>query len=152
MPPPTHTLDSLPPADLAISKHDTNKENSVLPIRGLYEVAIRVKDLPKAEVFYREILGLPVGIRDDQRKWLFLRAGGEAGMIVLQEDKGEWPLQHYAFTIDEADLERATTMLRERGVKVDGPYYQEWMPARSIYFADPDGHDLELCAPVNRKE
>jgi catechol-2,3-dioxygenase len=123
----------------------------MLPIRGLYEVAIRVKDLPKAEVFYREILGLPMGMRDDRRNWLFLRIGGEAGMIVLQEDKGEWPLQHYAFTLDEADLERAATMLRERGVEVDGPYYHEWMPARSIYFADPDGHDLELCAPVHKK-
>ncbi len=65
----------------------------MLPIRGLYEVAVRVKDLPRAEVFYREILGLPVGIRDDRRNWLFLRVGGEAGMIVLREDKGEWPLQ-----------------------------------------------------------
>lgn len=123
----------------------------MLPIRGLYEVAIRVKNLPRAEVFYRETLGLPVGIRDNQRNWLFLRVGGEAGMIVLQEDKGEWPLQHYAFTTDEADLERAATMLRERGVEVDGPYYHEWMPARSIYFADPDGHDLELCAPVHKQ-
>ncbi len=123
----------------------------MLPIRGLYEVAVRVKDLPRAEVFYREILGLPVGIRDDRRNWLFLRAGGEAGMIVLQEDKGEWPLQHYAFTIDEADIELAMTMLRERGVTVDGPHSHEWMPARSIYFADPDGHELELCAPVNRR-
>jgi len=92
-----------------------------------------------------------VGLRDDRRNWLFLRVGGEAGMIVLQEDKGEWPLQHYAFTMDEADLERAATLLREQGVDVDGPYYHEWMPARSIYFADPDGHDLELCAPVHKK-
>ena len=38
----------------------------MLPIRGLYEVAIRVKDLSKSEAFYREILGLEVGIRDDR--------------------------------------------------------------------------------------
>jgi hypothetical protein len=25
----------------------------------------------------------------------------------------------------------------------------DWMPARSVYFADPDGHDLELCAPLD---
>ncbi len=26
----------------------------MLPIRGLYEVAIRVKDLPRAEAFYKQ--------------------------------------------------------------------------------------------------
>src|SRR5713101_8685689 len=123
----------------------------MLPIRGLYEVAVRVKDLPRAEVFYREILGLPVGIRDDRRNWLFLRAGGEAGMIVLQEDKGEWPLQHYAFTIDEADMERAAAMLRERGVQVEGPVFHQWMCATSLYFEDPDGHALELLALVGSR-
>ena len=25
---------------------------------------------------------------------------------------------------------------------------ERWMPARSIYFSDPDGHELELCAPL----
>ena len=39
----------------------------MLPIRGLYEVAIRVKQLPRAEAFYRDILGLEVGIRDERR-------------------------------------------------------------------------------------
>jgi catechol 2,3-dioxygenase-like lactoylglutathione lyase family enzyme len=39
----------------------------MLPIRGLYEVAIRVKHLPRAEAFYRDMLGLDVGIRDKRR-------------------------------------------------------------------------------------
>jgi lactoylglutathione lyase len=122
----------------------------MLPIRGVYEVAVRVKDLARSETFYREVLGLEVGIRDDRRNWLFLRAGGDAGMIVLQEDRGEWPTQHLAFTIDEADLEGAVSLLRERDVKVEGPHFHEWMPATSIYFADPDGHELELCAPAKK--
>jgi lactoylglutathione lyase len=118
----------------------------MLPIRGVYEVAIRVKDLAKAEPFYREVLDLEVGIRDEKRNWLFLKAGGDAGMIVLQEDKGQWPLQHFAFTIDEADIERAAAILRERGVKVEGPVFHEWMSSTSLYFEDPDGHALELLA------
>src|ERR1043166_7592392 len=75
------------------------EENRMLPIRGLYEVAIRVKDLARAEPFYREVLGLQVGLRDEKRNWVFLRAGGEDGMIVLQEDQGARPTQHLAFTI-----------------------------------------------------
>lgn len=122
----------------------------MLPILGVYEVAIRVKRLSRAEAFYREILGLEVGIRDESRNWLFLRAGGQAGMIVLQEDTGDWPTQHFAFTVAEADLERAAATLRERGIAVEGPSFHEWIPAKSVYFSDPDGHQLELCAPMNR--
>ena len=120
----------------------------MFPIRGIYEVAIRVKDLARAEKFYREVLELQEGIRDEKRNWLFLRAGGNAGMIVLQEDKGEWPTQHFAFTIEEADIERAATMLRQKGVSVSEPVVHEWMQATSLYFDDPDGNALELIANV----
>lgn len=121
----------------------------MLRISGVYEVAIRVKDLPRAEAFYREVLGLEVGLRDTQRNWLFLRAGGQAGMVVLQEDSGEWPTQHLAFTIDAKDIEDAAARLAEQGVAVQGPVFHDWMPAKSVYFVDPDGHQLELCAPVS---
>lgn len=118
----------------------------MLKISGVYEVAVRVKELARAEVFYRNVLGLEVGARDDNRNWLFLRAGGDAGMVVLQEDQGEWPTQHFAFTVNEADIKAAAAMLREHGVTVKGPVYHEWMPSWSLYFSDPDGHDLELLA------
>ncbi len=123
----------------------------MIPIRGIYEVAIPVKELARAEAFYREVLDLQVGIRDDKRNWLFLRAGGQAGMIVLQENGGEWLKQHFAFTVADADLDHAMALLTERGVDVDGPHFHEWMPARSIYFSDPDGHQLEMCAPLSRE-
>ena len=121
----------------------------MIPIRGVYEVAIRVKNLARAEPFYREVLGLEVGIRDERRNWLFLRAG-DGGMVVLQEDTGDWPTQHFALTVSEADIDKAADALRESGVEVNGPVYHEWMPAKSAYFSDPDGHELELCAPVSK--
>ncbi len=123
----------------------------MVPIRGLYEIAIRVKDLARSEVFYRDLLGLEVGLRDERRRWLFLRAGGRAGMVVLQEDRGTWPAQHFAFTVEEADIEAAAAALRQRGVVLEGPVTHEWMPAKSVYFSDPDGHELELCAALTRE-
>jgi len=118
----------------------------MLPIKGLYEVAIRVKDLARAEAFYKDVLGLKEGLRDERRNWLFLYAGGDAGMVVLQEDKGEWPTQHFAFTVNELDIRQAAEMLKEQGVSVSEPVYHEWMKSVSVYFDDPDGHALELLA------
>lgn len=122
----------------------------MVPIAGVYEVVVRVRDLARAETFYREVLGLAEGLRVADRGMLFLRAGGDAGMLVLQEDKGEWPTQHFAFTMADADLDAAAETLRARGVETQGPVTHAWMPARSLYFADPDGHDLEFCAPLPR--
>jgi len=118
----------------------------VLGIRGIYEVALPVRELARAEAFYRDVLGLQVGLRDETRRWLFLRAGGSDGMIVLQEDSEGWSSLHVAFTVADADLDAAVAALRARGVDVEGPVTHDWMPARSAYFSDPDGHALELCA------
>ena len=118
----------------------------MLPIRGVYEIAIRVKNLPRAEAFYKDVLGLEEGLRDDRRNWLFLRAGGDAGMVVLQEDKGVWPAQHFAFMVREADIKSAAAILKDKGVSVSEPVHHDWMKAVSLYFDDPDGHSLELLA------
>ena len=67
-------------------------------------------------------------------------------MMVLQEDSSEWSPRHFAFAVDDADIERAAAALQAQGITVMGPVVHEWIPARSLYFADPDGHDLELCA------
>jgi len=117
-----------------------------MTIRGVYEVAIKVRDVARAETFYREVLGLTVGLRDERRNWVFLRAGPD-GMIVLQQDDGTWPTQHFAFTVGDEEIDAAAAALQRRGCFVEGPVVHDWIPARSVYFTDPDGHDVELCAP-----
>ena len=70
-------------------------------------------------------------------------------MVLLQEDKGEWPLQHLAFTVDSPNLEHAANVLPRRGIAVEGTAHVAWTPAQSVYFSDPDGHSLERCAPMS---
>jgi len=116
-------------------------------VTGVYEIAIPVADLDRAEGFYRSVLGFEVGLRDEERRWLFLRAGGHAGMVVLQETASGFPAMHFAFTVPREAIAEATAALTEHGVVTDGPHFHAWMPATSVYFSDPDGHALELCAP-----
>ena len=123
----------------------------MLPIQGVYEVVIRVEDLERAEGFYRDVLDLELGLRDDERSMSFWRAGGSAGMVVRRHDPGAFPRQHFAFTIRDGEIDKAAELLRARGVEVEGPVRHDWMPARSLYFSDPDGHGLELCAPLEKR-
>lgn len=116
-------------------------------IRGLYEIAIPVKELGRAEDFYRGVLGFEVGLRDQKRPWIFLRIGNDA-MIVLQETKAELAPMHFAFRVGAGDLDAAADALKQRGISVLGPVVHDWIPAKSAYFRDPDGHDLELIAPL----
>lgn len=116
----------------------------MVPIKGLFEIAIRVKDLARAEAFYRDVLGFEEGLRDERRNWLFLWVGGREGMIVLQEDQGEWPLQHFAFSVEQSNLTDLPSTLAEKGIAVTVPVYHEWMNSTSVYFKDPDGHALEF--------
>ena len=114
----------------------------------LSEAAIYTQDLAAAKKFYRDVLGLEVGLRDEKRPWVFLRVGGREGMVVLQEQSEEFPQQHFAFAVTEADIDQAAQQLKVKGIAAFGPIVHEWIPAKSLYFADPDGHDLELCAPL----
>ncbi len=117
------------------------------PIRGIYEVAVQVKDLDKSQTFYCTALGLDEGLRVDDRGMRFLCAGGERGMLVLIQSNDEVPTQHFAFAIDEADIDETIARLDEAGIDHSDPVFQEWMPGTSIYFRDPDGHDAEFFAP-----
>jgi len=117
-----------------------------MKIDGLFEVAFKVKNLDVSAEFYQDVLGFKKGLYDEKRRWLFLWVGDNLGMVVLQEDKGNWPRQHFAFRVEEAELHRLKEYLESRNVGVTGPVALDWMNAVSVYFPDPDGHELELCA------
>jgi catechol 2,3-dioxygenase-like lactoylglutathione lyase family enzyme len=119
-----------------------------LDLSGVYEIAVRVKDLKRSEAFYVDLLGLEPGLLDESRSWHFLWVGGRGGMVVLQEEPaGDWPLMHFAFSVTPEALEQGKKALEAAGIETQGPVTHDWMGAQSLYFSDPDGHALELCAP-----
>lgn len=117
-----------------------------MKIDGLFEVAFKVKDLDVSSKFYQEVLGFNIGLYDEKRRWLFLWVGNDNGMVVLQEDKGSWPRQHFAFRVCETELNGLKEYLESKNIVVEGPVSLAWMNAVSVYFPDPDDHELELCA------
>ncbi|MCB1906662.1 MAG: VOC family protein [Rhodocyclaceae bacterium] len=113
-------------------------------ILGLYEVALPVRDLARAADFHRALLGFEVVHADDQRRWLFLRLG-DAAMLVLQQEDAPRRL-HLALRVAEDQLGGWRRRIANHGIAVEGPIELPWIPARSLYFSDPDGHELELIA------
>jgi hypothetical protein len=65
-------------------------------------------------------------------------------MVVLQERDTAFPSCHLAFAVIKSDLERAATILRERGVCTRSP--TDWIPGTFLYFEDLDDHELEFFA------
>jgi lactoylglutathione lyase len=131
-----------------------------VPIRGLFETHLTVRDVPSAVAFYRDVVGLPPALDLPERNAAFMWIG-EPGQAML----GLWGIGssvnslnlHIAFDVALEDLLAAPERLREQGVTPLSFFGQEtsepdvlaWMPAAAVYFKDPDGHLLEYLTMLD---
>ena len=118
-------------------------------IEGLDHVALAVRDVRASAAWYQEVLGLQ---REHEAAWgdhpAFVSAGN-TGLALFPVEGPAQPLpgrhaltmRHVAFRVDRANLERAKAELALRRIAFSE---QDHGIARSIYFLDPDGHELEL--------
>lgn len=126
-------------------------------IQGLFETHINVVSLERSIPFYRDVLGLELGLLEERRRIAFFWLGkrGEAMLGLWEKPEAEVVSQHFAFRCEIADvIYHAVHYLKERNLACynflkDGneqPMVFAWMPAISIYFRDPDNHELEFIA------
>jgi catechol 2,3-dioxygenase-like lactoylglutathione lyase family enzyme len=114
---------------------------------GLDHVAIAVDDVERSRRFYAEVLGFERAYEE----WdvpVVMAANG-TGVAIFH--KGLHPgegdglpdvrILHIAFRVDRAGFERAHAELAERGLE---PRFSDHGISHSLYFNDPDGHQLEL--------
>lgn len=136
-----------------------------LRVMHIAEVGLRVKDLARMVTFYQEVLGLEIVRAYPQH--VFLKAGelnsplgrgGHPQLLVLFDrnvrlEVDFTTLDHVAFEIslDEFEMERAR--LQERGLKLVERVWSQvasgeyaWLRARSLFFDDPEGNNIELIA------
>jgi catechol 2,3-dioxygenase-like lactoylglutathione lyase family enzyme len=129
----------------------------MIGIRGLFEAHLTVSDLDRSIAFYRDVLGLPLAHVVPARGVAFHWIGAPGRAMLGLWSIGSAPLGlrlHAAFEADLADVLAAPVRLRAAGVTplafggepTDEPVVLSWMPAAAVYFADPDGHSLEVLA------
>ena len=122
----------------------------MLRVEGLDHVALTVRDVARSVAWYRDVLGLE---RRYEEVWGDYPAVVGAGTTSLALFPASVPdpappvgrdvlsVRHIAFRVDRATFDRARGDLAARGL---APTFQDHAAAHSLYFTDPDGHQLEL--------
>jgi lactoylglutathione lyase len=130
----------------------------IVPVRGLFETHLTVRDLERSTAFYRDVVGLALAHRVPERNAAFLWIGAPGQAMLGLWSLGTSPVYlrlHTAFEVSLDDVLASVTSLRRAGItprssgggpEIDEPVVFGWMPAASVYFDDPDGHSLEYIA------
>jgi catechol 2,3-dioxygenase-like lactoylglutathione lyase family enzyme len=124
-------------------------------IRGLGEVALRVRDLDAMQSFYENVIGLELLRRFERAAFFRLTEGfgGHTQVLALFDRSADsdfaglnpatTTVDHLAFEIDLADFERERKRIEDLGLAVTTAEHG-WVHWRSLYVDDPDGNSVEL--------
>jgi lactoylglutathione lyase len=130
----------------------------MIRVEGLFEAHITVTDVERSISFYRDVVGLELGIAQAERPAAFFWVGGRGrSMMGIFGAGASGHLQkshHVAFQVKLDEVLAAPRRLREAGITpfggrrepIDEPIVFPWMPAASVFFDDPDGNVLEYIA------
>ena len=119
-------------------------------IDALDHVALSVRDVERSARWYTHVLGLK---RQHEGVWdgvpIFVGNGAAAIALFPVRDKAgskshdHAPVRtlHFAFRTDRENFLRAQDELKKRAIPFD---FQDHEISHSIYFRDPDGHEIEI--------
>lgn len=128
-----------------------------MPPLSLFETHLNVRDLDGSIAFYRDVVGLELAYRLEERHVAYFWIGGR-GRTMLGLWSGDSSLNamrlHIAFSLGLDEVIAAPAALRASGIEpIDffgqptaEPSVIGWMPAASVFFHDPDNHLLEYLA------
>ena len=121
-----------------------------MQLEGIDHIAMSVSDVPRAVAWYVEVLGfepLHQGMWDGVP--VFIGKGNTAiAIFPLSSPSATSSVRsttpqflHLAFRTNAAGFQIAQRELKNRGIPFD---FQDHQISHSIYFRDPDGHQLEI--------
>jgi catechol 2,3-dioxygenase-like lactoylglutathione lyase family enzyme len=111
-------------------------------ITGINHLTLSVADLERSFVFYRDILGLTPLCR--WQHGAYFLAGTDWICLNLKPDYKTNPhsdYTHYAFSIHAKDFHAMKQLIHASGAL---QFQDNSSEGESIYFYDPDGHQLEI--------
>jgi catechol 2,3-dioxygenase-like lactoylglutathione lyase family enzyme len=126
-----------------------------IQLDGINHFALNVRNMDPALEFYNGVLGFPVITKTQTRgglKHVEVDAGNVAIALFESPDLDLTTAQkamtddgylHFAFTGSYDRYDATLQALKEGGVVMDGKP-RDWGEGVSIYFADPDGHQIEI--------
>jgi catechol 2,3-dioxygenase-like lactoylglutathione lyase family enzyme len=121
-----------------------------MQLEGIDHVAMGVRNIERSAKWYIEVLGFE---RFHEGAWggtpTFI-GKGNTGLALFPASQDAKPTQgshreirmlHLAFRADRKNFLSAQEELKRRGIKFE---FQDHEISHSIYFRDPDGHQLEI--------
>ena len=120
-----------------------------MDLQSIDHVAVSVRDVDESAQWYCEVLGFE---RQHDHVWhgfpVFV-GKGDAAVALFPLRDGENPKRatagarvlHFAFRANRSNFLAAQQELKDREIPFD---FQDHHISHSIYFADPDGHKIEI--------
>jgi catechol 2,3-dioxygenase-like lactoylglutathione lyase family enzyme len=121
-----------------------------MQLEGIDHVALAVRNVEQSAKWYADVLGFE---RRFQEMWggipTFMAKGNTAIALFPLRNNTSRPVSrtgrigmlHLAFRADRQNFLEAQQELKKRGIKFE---FQDHEISHSIYFRDPDGHELEI--------
>ena len=119
-------------------------------LEGLDHIALAVRDVERSVAWYQEMLGLERRFEEVWGSYPAVVGVGTTSLALfpVQSEnpapppgRGVLAMRHFAFRVDKVNFAAAIKAMEERGQVVE---FQDHVVARSIYFFDPDGHQIEV--------